>query len=65
MTPPIDPIIHGDQYITYRRRAAPDEFDFGDYVYRHFPLKDVLRPGTRTTIKKWVKGPDGLRYWRI
>lgn len=60
-----DPIIGGRQHVTYSRRPAPDELNFRDRVYYHAPLEEALRPGTKASFKKWLKGPDGRRYWRL
>ncbi len=59
-----DPIVDDVQFYTYHRNPTQSEIrcGYGAIHYMDFPESAVLKKGWR--IKKWTKGPDGLRYYR-
>lgn len=70
MTNLFDPIIDGVQYCTYHRQPTMAEiaFGYGATHYNDFPMEKCLTGRTYSwgapIIKKWIKGEDGLRYYR-
>jgi len=66
-----DPVIDGVQHITYRRNPTKAEiaFGYGATHYKHFPI-EKCKTGRfyswgAPILKKWLKGDDGLRYYRF
>jgi hypothetical protein len=58
------PPMRGITTLTFHRNPTASElkFGYGATHYRAFLIDECIKPNG--DIKKWLKGPDGLRYYR-